>query len=449
MSASDSSGGYRYEDEPPSKRSKTSGGGPTTFVTWNANGLVSRCVWNKDEVQRLLRETDPDVLCLQEVRLKALNASSRGSPYPNDYKSIKDTMEATVFYNYKKYWSLADSKYAGTCTLIHNRVVKSVEHFETAFSTKSALSLILQRHNLKREEVKGLCSSPEAVKLKKPTDKKQQTCLTSFFAPKKNGNNDITTNRNAIEHHPEGRFQFISFPNFDLINTYVPNNGTKEESFQRRRDWDQDMKEFLKNRQNILQKVNQQERPLIWCGDMNCANEFKDGTHTAPGTDACPANDGDGRGIYEWFKDEKKCFVAGQIKKLDPTRHPDDTGIPSFTTNERRRFRNILEQADLVDVWRAMHPDGIQDNSGKYKTEWDRPNWSWRGHLSKDGNAYASKYEGKGQRLDYFLLSPSKLVSDCDGIVGKCDILGYGVNREGHFSGSDHSAIILILKKAF
>lgn len=46
------------------------------------------------------------------------------------------------------------------------------------------------------------------------------------------------------------------------MNTYVPNNGWKDEetSFQRRRKWDKRIKEF------ILQST---DKPLIWCGDLN------------------------------------------------------------------------------------------------------------------------------------------------------------------------------------
>lgn len=64
--------------------------------------------------------------------------------------------------------------------------------------------------------------------------------------------------------------------------------------------------------------------------------------------------------------------------------------------------------------------------------------------MSNNGNSYASKYEGKGQRLDYFLLSPSSLMKD---VVESCDILGYGASREGLFCGSDHCATMLRLKR--
>ena len=149
--------------------------------------------------------------------------------------------------------------------------------------------------------------------------------------------------------------------------------------------------------------------------------------------------------IYEWWKDETQCFAKGQAKDLDPNRSPDDCGIASFTTNERRRFAEMLRLGDFSDVWRKLHPDDDIDPTlyPKCKTKWDRPCWTWRGHLGKAGNPFLSKYQGKGQRIDYFLLSPSELTSQ---VVDRCDILGYDEMRQGFFCGSDHCASILKFK---
>jgi exonuclease III len=53
----------------------------------------------------------------------------------------------------------------------------------------------------------------------------------------------------------------VEFESLLLLNTYAPNNGWKEEenSFKRRRKWDKRMLEF----------VQQVDKPLIWCGDLN------------------------------------------------------------------------------------------------------------------------------------------------------------------------------------
>jgi exonuclease III len=291
---------------------------------------------------------------------------------------------------------------------------------ETAYTPQAAIDILLKMYGVARKDV-GLPEKPES-----PKKKAVQTSMKSFFAPKTN-NNKTTATAVQADHNCDGRFQFFSFQDMDLIQTYVPNNGMKEESFQRRRQWDQDMLDFFQARDKILQHARDTDRLLLWCGDMNVAHDHRDGTHW----ERRPSEE-----LYEWWTDESKC-LASSAKKTDPNRSPDDRGMPSFTPVERRRFANLLQTANLVDVWRDLHPDGSSRSDLK---QWDRPEWTWRGHLGKGG--VRSKYEGKGQRLDYFLLSPYNKDS-----IKACDILGYGSQREGLFCGSDHCASVLVLKK--
>lgn len=66
----------------------------------------------------------------------------------------------------------------------------------------------------------------------------------------------------ASKHEPDGRVILAEFESFRLLNTYVPNNGWKDEetSFQRRRKWDKRIHEFV---------LQSSDKPLIWCGDLN------------------------------------------------------------------------------------------------------------------------------------------------------------------------------------
>lgn len=440
------------DDDEGQATKTTTTSSPVTIVTWNANGLVSRCKYNEPELKQLLRETDPDVLCVQEARLKAMSPALRGTPVAADCASVEKVLESTVFGEYQKFWSLADKRYAGTLTLIHKRLSIQDDSF-VAFSTRAALSLLLKKYNVKRSDVAGLPTSTATTTSDSNSQEtssttatsKKQTSISAFFTPKACPAKAKSSKHVPPDHHPEGRFQFFCFPHCDLMQTYNPNNGKDEKGFQRRRDWDRDMKEFLQHRQLVLNKANQADRPLLWCGDMNVAKDYRDGTHWEERT----TQNSDGETvstIYEWWRDETQCFSKGQAKDLDPNRSPDDCGIASFTTNERRRFAEILQQGDLSDVWRELHADENEEtvDDAKYKTKWDRPCYTWRGHLGKAGNPYASKYQGKGQRIDYFLLSPSRLTSQ---MVDKCEILGYGEMREGLFCGSDHCPSILKLKR--
>jgi exonuclease III len=236
------------------------------------------------------------------------------------------------------------------------------------------------------------------------------------------------------QHHQEGHIQFFSFESIDILQIYVPNNGTKEESFSKQRQWDQRMLQFLKDRIKLLDLCAKAQRPMLWCWDMNVAKDYMDGTHWVK-------NDSNNNGsIYEWWTDEEFCFVGGK-KGTQPPKDPDDTGIPSFTPAEHRRFKKLLKKGEFFDVWRARYPTGVTDS----KLEaWDRPNYTWRGHLAEPGQQYTAKFQGKGQRLDCFLLSPSEQLLP---LVEYCEILGYGERREGLFCGSDHCASLLRLKE--
>ena len=399
---------------------------------------------------------------LQEVRLKAMHKDQRGKPLASEWQEIKESFEI-VFSQYHlnaAIWSLADKKYAGTLTLIHKRI--RMDDFEIlAYTPQSATTALLKQHGLTRQQV-GLPKKEEASSLdsKSPVVKTtKQTSVMNFFAAKKpsasatkqSATATTATTCHGLSHHPEGRFQYIRFANLDLIQTYVPNNGTKDESFQRRQDWDASMLDLFQSRQAVdkyLQEKdnnkNSEPRPLLWCGDMNCAFTYQDGTHWSQEP---PVPDGS---IYEWWTDEAKCFVGGNKKGNADAKHAENVGMPSFTPAERRRFGELMTKSDFSDVWRRLHPNGVPDDGDDddskktYASEWDRPNYTWRGHLSKNGG-FGAKYQGKGQRLDYFLLSPSTLVSS----VEDCDILGYGTQREGLFCGSDHCATLLKLKKDF
>jgi exonuclease III len=369
-------------------------------------------------MKSLLHDMDyPDMICIQEARLRALNDDQRGEPKPSEYAEVKPAVES-VFQNYKPIWSLADTRYAGTVTFLHRRLAIDVGS-QCAFSVESAVDLILKRFQLTRAQT-GLLVPPS------PSKKGvKQLSLKSFFAPKTNIGGSPTVS--SGKHHPEGRFQFFAFPSLDVLQTYVPNNGTKEESFQRRQEWDESMLKFLKDRRTILDHANSPDRPLLWCGDFNCARDYRDGTHWKKQETGS---------IYEFWTDTGKCQVG---KKGETPPDPGNVGIPSFTPNERRRFAQLLKEGDFADVWREMHPEGTTDTSIK---PWDRPDYTWRGHLARDGASFIAKFQGKGQRLDYFLLSPSKLISS----VSLCQILGSGEHREGFFCGSDHCATILRLR---
>lgn len=63
-----------------------------------------------------------------------------------------------------------------------------------------------------------------------------------------------------------GRVCILEFENFYLISSYSPNSGGKLEKLNRRVEWENGLTEYL----SLL------EKPIILCGDLNCAPAKKD-----------------------------------------------------------------------------------------------------------------------------------------------------------------------------
>ncbi|XP_057970423.1 DNA-(apurinic or apyrimidinic site) endonuclease [Malania oleifera] len=309
---------------------------PTKFMTWNANSFLLRVKNNWPELTKFVASIDPDIIAIQEVRMPA--AGSKGAPKrPGELKDdtsssreekqiLMRAISSPPFRNYHVWWSLADSKYAGTALFVKK------------------------------------CFEPKKV--------------------------SFSLDRTASKHEPDGRVILAEFESFRFLNTYVPNNGWKEEetSFQRRRKWDKRMLEFV---------FQSSDKPLIWCGDLNVSHEEIDVSHP-------------------------DFFSAAKLNGYIPP-NKEDCGQPGFTLAERKRFGNILKEGKLIDAYRLLHKEKNMEGG-----------FSWSGNP-------IGKYRGKRMRIDYFLVS-EKLK---DKIVA-CEMHGQGIELQG-FYGSDHCPVSLEL----
>lgn len=310
---------------------------PTKFLTWNANSFLLRVKNNWPEFTKFLQESDPDVIAVQEVRLPA--AGTKGNPKnprePKDDTSssreekqiLMRAISNSPLKEYNYWWSLSDTKYAGTALFV-----------KKCFNPKVSFSL----------------------------------------------------DQTASKHEPDGRVILAEFESFRLLNTYVPNNGWKDEetSFQRRRKWDKRILDF------VLQTL---DKPLIWCGDLNVSHEETDVSHP------------------DFFSSAK---LNGYIPP-----NKEDCGQPGFTLSERKRFGAILKQGKLLDAYRFLHPDKDMERG-----------FSWSGNP-------VGKYRGKRMRIDYFIVSDTLK----DRIVA-CEMHGQGIELQG-FYGSDHCPVSLELSE--
>lgn len=309
---------------------------PLKFLTWNANSFLLRAKNNGPEFSKFVATLDPDIIAIQEVRMPA--AGSKGAP--KNQGELKDDTNASreekqvlmralsspPFGNYRVWWSLSNSKYAGTALLVNK------------------------------------CFKPKKV--------------------------SFSLDPAVKKHEPDGRVTLAEFETFRFLNTYVPNNGWKEEetSFIRRRKWDKKMLEFV---------MQLSDKPLIWCGDLNVSHEDIDVSHP-------------------------EFFAAAKINGYIPP-NKEDHGQPGFTISERKRFGGILREGKLIDAYRFLHKEKDMERG-----------FSWSGNP-------VGKYRGKRMRIDYFLVSEKFK----DRILS-CEMHGHGIELEG-FYGSDHCPVSLEL----
>lgn len=74
----------------------------------------------------------------------------------------------------------------------------------------------------------------------------------------------VTLGLNVEEHDKEGRVIVADYPDFFLVNVYVPNSKRELTRLPYRQQWDRD---FLKH----LKKL-ERRKPVIFCGDLNVAH---------------------------------------------------------------------------------------------------------------------------------------------------------------------------------
>lgn len=169
---------------------------------------------------------------------------------------------------------------------------------------------------------------------------------------------DFTLITKDIQLNSEGRVITLEYNDFYLINMYTPNSGTYRLDY-RINEWETTTRKYI----NYLKSKN---KGVVLIGDLNCVPHSMDA-----------------------FKDNL-------------------TKFPGATPEEKKAFVTLLNDTDMVDTYRQLHP-----NTKKFS--WFYP-------------CYKSK--GYGCRLDFALATK--------GInVKSSDILDY--------TGSDHLPIIIEL----
>lgn len=81
----------------------------------------------------------------------------------------------------------------------------------------------------------------------------------------------VTRGMNQPRHDGEGRLLSAEYPDFHLVNVYVPNSQRELTRLPYRQEWDVDFRRFL---QHLARS-----KPVIVCGDFNVAHTEIDLTH--------------------------------------------------------------------------------------------------------------------------------------------------------------------------
>ena len=147
------------------------------------------------------------------------------------------------------------------------------------------------------------------------------------------------------EHDHEGRVITLEYPDFYLVNAYVPNSQEGLKRLEYRMGWEDALRGYL---QGLDQK-----KPVIYCGDLNVAQE-----------------------------------------EIDLKNPKSNRGNAGFSDQEREKLTQLLASG-FTDVFRALYPEAAEYS-------W----WSYRFNARKN-NA--------GWRIDYFLVSHRLMekVRDC------------------------------------
>ena len=366
---------------------------PRSIVTWNANGLAPRIAHDLAALRAFVTERDPDVLLVQEARLRAHCDNPRAKADSTDARdrsrpdlaetrerdgALDRALRSAPLSEYSVHWSLANSRSAGTLSLVHRRV----------------------------GEPEVLCAFDAARAALAATPPASGATAAAAGPARRTG------------HHPQGRVQLLRFRSFDVLHTYVPNNGWSPASRANRRAWDENIGVLLDAARGRGGGGGggppAAARPLVWSGDLNVAHTPDDSTDEA------------------FFRAE---FDRDRRSRADyESETPEaDRGIPGFSDSERESFSALIARGGLVDSWRRLHPAEREATPARGDAA-----FTWRGTLGVQQSV--ARYEGKAQRLDYHLVSEELMPR-----VERCEILGHGVERAG-FLGSDHCPVLLVLR---
>ena len=130
------------------------------------------------------------------------------------------------------------------------------------------------------------------------------------------------------EHDHEGRVITLEYPDFYLVNAYVPNSQEGLKRLEYRMGWEDALRGYL---QGLDQK-----KPVIYCGDLNVAHE-----------------------------------------EIDLKNPKSNRGNAVFSDQEREKLTQLLASG-FTDVFRALYPEAAEYSWWSYRFNARKNNAGWR-----------------------------------------------------------------------
>ena len=156
----------------------------------------------------------------------------------------------------------------------------------------------------------------------------------------------LTDDMNVAKHDSEGRIQCAEYPDFYLVNVYVPNSGQQLDRLDYRKKWDADFLSYLKN----LEKT----KPVIVCGDLNVA-------HTSIDLKNDKANYNKTAGYTQIEIDGMDNFIKAGFVDSFRYLHPDEVTYTYWSYRFKARERDtgwridyFLVSSKLVDKIKSV-----------------------------------------------------------------------------------------------
>jgi exodeoxyribonuclease III len=268
--------------EPEEKRFK--------IVSWNVNGLRAILKSKRPQLEGLVKEEMPDLLCIQETKLQEKDVEALG----------------TILPGFTAHWSCSTDKkgYAGTVVFTK---CASPKKADTVSKKQTAISSFFKKAPKKEEKASGLAAATNPLPV---------LDVTYGIGAGLDGSDSFD---NAAW-NCQGRAITVEYEAFFVVALYVLNSGQKLEQLKVRvNEWDPALRQYL---QQLAAK-----KQVIVTGDLNVAHADADIWN--PEAKHLAKQAGCTKAEKESFT---KLLEEGPVKFVDSFRqqNPSATGVYSY-----------------------------------------------------------------------------------------------------------------------